>query len=704
MTQTDLQFPPEAVWIGSDHAFDLREVYLRFRSPVGWWLAHRPARAELFITADSRYKLWVNGQFVARGPARSYPHAQSVDRLDVTAFLQAGPNSLAVQVYQPGYSHFAYVHRAAAGLLANLVCDGQSVLVTTPQWRTRRDLSFAATVPPVSIYLSGVEERDLNVLDDWTAPTYDDSAWAAARLVAPLGGFPWTGQQVRRLPLLRERDLPLRLVETRRGPSSPQGDVHLALRESWFAATPTPLEADATGWFAPTLAAGEAALWLFDLGRGYTFQGWAEVRAAAGSEQLAISYSEKMAGDQVVLSDPATYCRVRMTDRYRLRPGDQVVEPFAMRGGRLVLFHLTGLTGPGCQVRFHARAAEYPLEVTKPLTSPEPELNDIITLCEETLRACLLDGFVDNPWRESAQWVGDALVDGLVLAAMTDDTRPLRRVLELAAQGAYPDGVLPSVVPGEAHAYTVVDFNFQWVEMLHLYQHLSGDEALVRALWPTLVKLLDRFSQDRPAEGLLLSQPGRRLFMDWAPVSRQEPHAIYNLHFLLALRRAIALAERLHEPAQAGRWRDWAETLRAASRSAFWREGRWFDDQAGTTFSQLAASLALLAGATEPAEEAALLTALAARSLDLNDDPAPGQMVLASPYMHHRVFEALRQGGRSDDVVEIIRRRWGRWVEAGYPTAWENWQVDFPDGSECHGFSAHPRYHLAEIARERGEV
>jgi hypothetical protein len=116
----------------------------------------------------------------------------------------------------------------------------------------------------------------------------------------------------------------------------------------------------------------------------------------------------------------------------------------------------------------------------------------------------------------------------------------------------------------------------------------------------------------------------------------------------------------------------------------------------------LAAALAILARATEPDEQAGLLNAIAARSLDPDDEPVPGKMVLASPFMHHYIFEALRQGGRSDEVVEIIRRRWEQWVEAGYPTTWENWNVDFPDGSQCHAFSAHPRYHLAEIARERG--
>jgi hypothetical protein len=129
----------------------------------------------------------------------------------------------------------------------------------------------------------------------------------------------------------------------------------------------------------------------------------------------------------------------------------------------------------------------------------------------------------------------------------------------------------------------------------------------------------------------------------------------------------------------------------------FWRDGQWRDDPRGTTFSQLAAALAVLTDTATAEETPGLLDAIGARSLDEDDTSSPGKMVLASPFMHHYVFEALRRGGRDDAVVEIMRRRWGRWTRAGYPTAWENWNVDFPDGSQCHAFSAHPRYHLAAI-------
>lgn len=707
MSQVEPAFSPDAVWIGSAHPFDLHEVYLCFRSPANWQLEQQPRQAELLITADSRYKMWVNGRFVARGPARSYPEFQAVDRLNLTPYLQAGANTIAVQAYQPGYSHFAYVHRGAAGLLAQLTCNGQAALATGAAWRVRRDPSFAGQPPRVSIYGSGVEEQNLHLADNWVDPDYDDSGWAAARVVAPIGGYPWASLRLRTLPLLVEKAIPLTLLETRRGstPTAPQPDAHLALRHGWFSATPQPSQADEAGWFSITLDTGESAYWLFDLGRDYTCQGWAEIEGATGQEQLSISYAEKIRGGELVVPDPQTYCRVRLTDHFRLRSGSQQAQTFALRGGRYLLFHLTGLTGPTFRLRPQARISEYPVEISHPLSTTDPRLSKIITLCENTFSACLQDGFVDCTWRESSQWLGDALPQSLIMASMTTDTRPLRQVIEMAAQGAYPDGVLPGVLPGEVHAYTVVDYNFMWVELLRLYHQLTGDNDFVTQMWPALLKMLNRFHQDRNEVGLLTSPPGRRLFLDWAPLSRNQPHAVYNLHYVLALQQAAVLAgERGLVADEASIWLERAEAVQTACRNAFRQDDRWYDDQERSTFSQLAAALALLTQTAQSGEVEALLDAIAARSLDPEDAPAPDTMVLASPFMHHTVFEALRQGGRSEEVVEIIRRRWGRWVEAGYPTTWENWNVDFPDGSQCHAFSAHPRYHLAEIARERGSL
>ena len=712
MALSDGSVPSKVFWIGSDHPFDLQEAYLCFRNT--WQVSQQTTPWSLFISADSRYKLWVNGQFVARGPARSWPYAQCLDRHDISAHIRLGQNSLAVQVYQPGYSHFAYVYRGAAGLIAWMVNENDALLLTDCSWRTRRDFSFASLVPRVSIYGTGLEDRNLALDDDWQSLEYDDSGWSHARVVAPPGGYPWTALQLRTLPLMVERTVSMTMLELRSGtlPAAFGADVHEDLRCGWAVAKQIPVKQSETGvngngigfegWYIVDLLPGQAAYYLFDLGQDFIAHGWVEIEGAAGAESIVVSYAEKIIDGQLVLSDPRTYCRVRLTDRFRLRLGNQQAQSYSMRGGRYLLFQIVGPSGPNLRVRFHANVAEYPLELEYPLRTSDVVLAKIIRICEDTFRACLLDGFIDGTWRESSQWIGDALPQALVMASMSADTRPLRRVIEMAALGAYSDGILPSVLPGEVHAYTIVDYNFTWIELLNLDWKLNCDADFVDAMWPTLVKMLQRFHLDSRADQLIISQPGRRLFLDWAPLSRSEPSAVYNLHYLLALATAASLARSRNAMGEADGFDVRARALRSAIRSAFWQDGVWWDDIDRSTFSQLASALAILAGAAESVEQPALLDALAARSLSVNDLPVPATMVLASPFMHHYVFDALRHGGRSDAVIEIVRRRWGRWAEANCPTTWENWSVDFPDASQCHAFSAHPRYHLAEIARERG--
>ncbi len=176
-----------------------------------------PRAAELLITADSRYRLWINGRLAARGPARSYPWQQSVDRLDVTPYLQAGANVLAVEVYQPGYSHFAYTHRGAAGLLASLRGGERTLLVTDLTWRVRRNPSFSPLVPRVSIYGSGVEDRDLVEKTTGGRPSTTRPAGlprASSLLSGAIRGSNCMNASRRSSS---ERELPLELVEVRTG-------------------------------------------------------------------------------------------------------------------------------------------------------------------------------------------------------------------------------------------------------------------------------------------------------------------------------------------------------------------------------------------------------------------------------------------------------------------------------------------------------
>ena len=76
-----------ARWIWPEAYMYLHNHYAQFRRDFD--LDVPPRKAPLFITADKAYKLFINGRFVCRGPARGYQSHWPYDEVDVAAFLLA---------------------------------------------------------------------------------------------------------------------------------------------------------------------------------------------------------------------------------------------------------------------------------------------------------------------------------------------------------------------------------------------------------------------------------------------------------------------------------------------------------------------------------------------------------------------------------------------------------------------------------------
>src|SRR5690554_6517198 len=89
-----------------EHPDNLKNRHTLFRK--AFTLEEFPNRAMLKLTADDYYKLYVNGSFVAQGPAQGYPFHYYYNRLDIRPYLQFGENVLAVHVYYNGLVNRAY--------------------------------------------------------------------------------------------------------------------------------------------------------------------------------------------------------------------------------------------------------------------------------------------------------------------------------------------------------------------------------------------------------------------------------------------------------------------------------------------------------------------------------------------------------------------------------------------------------------------
>jgi alpha-L-rhamnosidase len=180
------------------------------------------AKAVLWITADSRYELYVNGTRVGRGPVRYYSTDIFYDAHEVGHLLRRGEvNTIAVQVMHYGISNFVYL-RGRGGLLAQLDVlseDGEITLAKTgADWRTSLHAGQDPATSRMSCQLAFSERIDGRQLaEDWTSSQYSDAHWQQAEVIGAAGMEPWVRLHPRDIPYLTEEPvLPTRVISLNR--------------------------------------------------------------------------------------------------------------------------------------------------------------------------------------------------------------------------------------------------------------------------------------------------------------------------------------------------------------------------------------------------------------------------------------------------------------------------------------------------------
>ena len=159
-------------------------------------LATTPARFVIHVSADMRYRLYVNGEEVSAGPARSDVAHWRYETIDLAPHLRPGRNVLAAVVWNWGalrplaqMSHRTAFLVQGEGLAADLVDTG-------PSWRalTNPAYGFRPVVPPDSgdFYAAAPGEKiDARLYPwGWERVGFDDSGWTAA---VPSVGLPGEG-------------------------------------------------------------------------------------------------------------------------------------------------------------------------------------------------------------------------------------------------------------------------------------------------------------------------------------------------------------------------------------------------------------------------------------------------------------------------------------------------------------------------------
>jgi hypothetical protein len=668
-----------------------------FRARRRWEISRVPASLIVHVAAESLYHLYVNGSFIARGPARGTRTVNFFDSHEIAPLLRAGSNWIAVQVH----CHNDATSQAVPVEPALLVQSDDALLASDETWETQPADEWRSDVPLYTYQYGYMEYVDFRGEPAGWRIGDDDASWTAAVIVAPDHRIGGKSLLVRDIPALVESTIaPTLVTPIATTPRLDSFDDAEVARRMTVEPHRTPEQPIDTRYISPPEdGGGVVILARFDA----QVNGRVEIDldAPAGTI-LDIGYEEEAINGRLAL----TAFGYRFADRYILGEGRQHRGGvFASRGFRMVQIVLRNFSRP---VVLHSIAAvqrKYPLPRRGAFDCSDPLLNQIWTACVETLSACSTDVIVDCPWRENTLWLNDLLVSNPTCLQAFGDPQLGARCFRLAASQPRDDGLLPGAVPAghmpgiddldaSIDSIVLLAANLFLANMLQEHYLYTLDESLARDMLDPLLRIHDTFDAWEDDAGLIEPRHPYWNFIDWSyphPPDKDLPNsATLNWFRVWSLAATARLVDRFGERKRARKFSIKAQAVAAAIDRRFWSQKRNCYVECATApnglATQLTHAVALLSGHAPADRIAALVEALR------RDD-----LLAPELYMHHLVLRAMVEAGRPADALKRIRRYWGPIVLCGSPTIGECGVHQphakssiFGAASLCHGFSTTP--------------
>jgi hypothetical protein len=706
-----------------------------------------PERASLRIAADGRYRLYVNGEPVGRGPALADPHHLRLDRYDLVGLLQPGPNAIAIVVRVFGADTSWYEAARGAGQQVfgdgGLYVDGELAwgersfaIQSDESWRCIESDAWERDTPRAAPGLAFVEVHDARLLPpDWAEPLFDDSEWDAARELVVEGGAPegaLAGLHLEPFPTLLERQTP-QPTEQPCYPESlirvdavpPRPDLPVGRRPFEEPLVPLRASEDPRAMryrpdspaFVHTRPDLDLSL-LLDFGRIHPGHPFFEIEAIGG-ECIDLVAAEGLEGEWEP-SHPESPRLARGSGhaahvlRYVARPGRQRFEAFEWYGLRYLQMVVRNAP-QGLQLReVGSICRSYPAEPRGSFRCSDGRLERLWSIARDTLSACMVDGWVDGPARDRRQELGLAPIEFLAAqAAFGPSVNPLgRQLLQHGAESQRPDGLTRPFAPGdpEAGALPLPDRTLHWILGADSYLRYTGDLATIDEVFPAVQRALTWFELQIGPDDVIANLPYRFLG-DRAAIGRQGESALLNALWVGALRAAARMARALDHPRAAARYEALGDRVGRALNARHWDAARGayvdsVDPLSGRQDPRVSqhSNAALIAFEIAPRERwpamlerisdpkrlvftASLPVAPTGDELDLEKG-----VVLANTGFQHFVMRAYARAGRFDLALEAMRTLFGPMLDAGARTLWESWE---PTASLCWGAAATPAYQLS---------
>src|SRR5690606_27895434 len=137
------------------------------------------------ISADNRYKLYVNGHFISAGPVRGDLLKWRFETLNIAPFLKEGENVITAKVWNLGDLRPGAQFTAGTGLIIQGNTEQEKMVNTNKEWKVTKDIAYSFY--PIdhlqTYYVTGPGEQfDAQKHPwDWQNTGFKDTTWIPAK-------------------------------------------------------------------------------------------------------------------------------------------------------------------------------------------------------------------------------------------------------------------------------------------------------------------------------------------------------------------------------------------------------------------------------------------------------------------------------------------------------------------------------------------
>ena len=657
-------------------------------------LSVKPSKFIIHVSADNRYKLFINGQLVSLGPARGDLFHWNYEKVDIASYLNEGQNTAAAIVWNEGESRPEAQISYRTAFIVQGNSSAEEILNTNKNWKCIRDKSHQPL--PVNIiytyYVTGPGELvDMNQFKSgWMQTAYNDSSWKPAEQLftgLPKGVFDWTTgwmlvprsipqmeltpqrlQQVRKAEGIQ---LPNNFLSGKTSVTIPANTTATVLIDQGFLTNAYPSILFSKGKYAVVSLSYAEALYLIENNNS----DWRSQQQKGNRNEIE---GKRFVGkeDRIISNGSAHQSFTSLwyrTYRYVQLKIETKDEP-------LILDDIYGtFTG-------------YPFQMKAKLQTGNDVLQPVLDIGWRTARLCAMETYMDCPYYEQLQYIGDTRIQALVSLFNGGDDRLMRNAIEQLDNSRMAEGITLSRFPSYS-PQQIPPFSLWWIGMLHDYWMYRPDTEFVKNKLPGVRQVLQFFSGYQDKDGSLINTPYWN-FTDWAngknwdrgvaPVGRNGNSAVLDLQLLWAYQLASEMESRLGLKEYTALYKKNAESLQETIRSKYWDEQKelFADTPEKDLYSQHTNALAILTGTALPSNVNAISKKL------LSDT----SLTQATIYFKYYVHLSLIKAGLGNDYLNWLDV-WKENIKQGM-TTWAEISDINRTRSDCHAWGSHPNIEL----------